>query len=350
MFTRSQSSKSMIYEAPNRPVKHVYEELDYQVPVKHVYEEPDYQVPVKHVYEEPDYQVPHMQAHIYAEVGFPVAEYSVVEPTKVAKKTRRTSQQKKIDDEEKQNKKKQAEEIKYWNDKRKKSEKEEIARAKRVADEEREKKRELEAEQKKMAEALKKSLTQQIKSKEETQRKRKEAREQKKAELAAKKATELYEVSEEARKRMFLTGKTFGGKGFRAKEFTAKYTELYGKTNPYTGEPAEASYDLTAAIRGLMYECSPSSNQSWFRHGVGKKAEQVAPWLFYNKALAEFNDANGWKQWTETTSKGRERGTWFVLTEGSNARYDWQNEKYGPKPSGKQLAAAAIGRTLGWRK
>jgi hypothetical protein len=76
----------------------------------------------------------------------------------------------------------------------------------------------------------------------------------------------------------------------------------------------------------------------------------VAPWLFYNKALAEFNDANNWKQWTETTSKGRERGTWFVLTEGSNARYDWQNEKYGPKPSAEQLAAAAIGRTLGWRK
>ena len=301
-----------------------------------------------HIYEE----IPCLNDHIYEEIGYPVAEYSLasaVQP-KVAKKPRRTSKQVKLDEEEKLRNKKLAAEMKFWNDELKKSEREEIARAKAVADEEREKKRELEAEKKKIAMEMKKTLTQEIKNKEEKLRKNKELREKKKADLAAKKATELYEVSEDARKRVFLTGKSFDGKGFRAKEFTTKYIQLYGNTNPFTGEQAEATYDVSAAIRSLMYECSPSSNQSWFRHGVGKKAEQVAPWLFYNKALAEFNDANNWKQWTETTSKGRERGTWFVLTEGSNARYDWHNEKYGPKPSAEQLAAAAIGRTLGWRK
>jgi hypothetical protein len=332
MSSRTKSRNNIIYEVPSKPVEHIYEEI----------------ADDEHLYAD----IPSLNEHIYEEIGYPVAEYSLASAVqeKVAKKPRRTSQQVKLDEEEKQKNKKHAAEIKFWKDELKKREREEIAKAKVVADEEREKKHELEAEKKKIAIELKKSLTQEIKNKEEILRKKKELREKKKADVAAKKATQLYEVSEDARKRMFLTGKSFDGKGFRAKEFTAKYIELYGNTNPFTGEPVEATYDVSAAIRSLMYECSPSSNQSWFRHGVGKKAEQVAPWLFYNKALAEFNNANEWKQWTETTSKGRERGTWFVLTEGSNARYDWQNEKYGPKPSGEQLAAAAIGRTLGWRK
>ena len=349
------------YQEPNKPLEEpIYSEVP--EPLYSEVPEPVYSEVPEPLYPEIDellysYIPPIVQeAPIYdneISANFPVAEYSLASelPTKVAKKTRRTSLQVKRDKEENERNKKEVEE-------RKKRVREQIAEAKSVAKlvakavaaEEREKKNILKTEKKKMEAALKKCLTQAIKGKEEIKRKKKEVREKKKADLVAKKAAESYEVSTESISRMILTAKTFDGKGFRAKEFTEKYIDTYGNTNPYTGLLVDENYDISAAIRGCMYECSPSSNQSWFRHGVSKKSEQVAPWIFYNKTLAEFNDANDWKQWTEVKLKGRDKGKWYLLTEGSNARYDWQIEKYGPKPSVEQIAAATIGRTVGWRK
>ena len=83
--------------------------------------------------------------------------------------------------------------------------------------------------------------------------------------------------------------------GFTASQCVSKYIEMYGYINPYTLEKVSATYDIAAAIRGLMYETSPSSEQHWFRYGIRKTREQVAPWIFVNKELA-INNTECWNR------------------------------------------------------
>lgn len=139
--------------------------------------------------------------------------------------------------------------------------------------------------------------------------------------------------------------------GFTAKQFTNLYIQRYGNINPYTLEPVDNKYDIYAAIRGIMYETSPSSEQHWFRYGIQKVREQVAPWVFVNKELAIINDAFEWKVTTKDMVKARRqnKGLWNYMTTGSHAFYDWSTEKYGPLPTEEILKAAAVNRKVGVR-
>jgi len=139
--------------------------------------------------------------------------------------------------------------------------------------------------------------------------------------------------------------------GFTAKQLTDMYIFRYGRINPYTLEAVDEGYDIHAAIRGIMEETSPSSAQHWFRYGIQKSDEQVAPWLFANKQLAIVNNAFGWKITTSEIAKARRqnKGKWIYMIEGGNARFDWPIEKYGPLPTEDVLKEAAIGRKVGVR-
>ena len=139
--------------------------------------------------------------------------------------------------------------------------------------------------------------------------------------------------------------------GFTAKQLTDMYISRYGRINPYTLEAVDASYDIHAAIRGIMEETSPSSTQHWFRYGIQKSDEQVAPWLFANKQLAIVNNTFGWKVTTSEIAKARRqnKGKWIYMIDGGNARFDWSIEKYGPLPTENVLKEAAIGRKVGVR-
>jgi len=139
--------------------------------------------------------------------------------------------------------------------------------------------------------------------------------------------------------------------GFYVSQCVDKYIQLYGRINPYTLESVDDNYDLSAAIRGFMYETSPSSTQHWFRYGIKKVREQVAPWIFVNKELAIVNDKHGWI--TTTTDMASERrtnaGKWKMIVEGTIAYYDWDEEKYGPLPTSDILEKAAENRKVGIR-
>ena len=139
--------------------------------------------------------------------------------------------------------------------------------------------------------------------------------------------------------------------GFTPRQFADIYISLYGKMNPYTLEPVDDKYDIYAAIRGIMYETSPSSEQHWFRYGMQKVREQVAPWVFFNKQLAIVNDAFEWKVTTREMAKSRRqnKGLWNYMTSGSHAFYDWSSQKYGPLPSEEILKAASMERKVGVR-
>jgi hypothetical protein len=140
--------------------------------------------------------------------------------------------------------------------------------------------------------------------------------------------------------------------GFTASELTNKYIAMHGNINPYTGESVDDNYDIHAAIRGFMYETSPSSTQHWFRYGIKKVKEQVAPWVFVNKELAIVNNSFDWKVSTNEMKKmqRQEKGKWKLLPRGSLAFYFWSDEMYGPMPTEQQLEAAKQGRKIGMRK
>ncbi len=147
-----------------------------------------------------------------------------------------------------------------------------------------------------------------------------------------------------------MTAEFFGNK-FSCTNFCEVYISKNGYMNPYTLEEVDENYDLEAAIRGIMYETSPSSAQHWFRYGLSKKREQIAPWLFYNKSLAIVNNAHGWKVSDSELKKAQRNnlGSWSYMEEGSQAFYDWDEDKYGPLPTKDVLKAATVGRKVGTR-
>ena len=139
-------------------------------------------------------------------------------------------------------------------------------------------------------------------------------------------------------------------KGFTSKNVTDAYIERFGRINPYTLEIAPSSYDVCAAIRGYMYESSPSSLQHWFKYGKQYGDMQVAPWLFINKELAIVNDNNSWKTSSAETCSARRscKNSWFKIDAGTT-RETWQTTKYGPLPTSNMLKSASLTRHCGVR-
>jgi len=171
------------------------------------------------------------------------------------------------------------------------------------------------------------------------------------------KEKEKYEIKDRSLSVMFRTAKQVEAiypNGFTTKQFCDKYIQFNGRINPYSLEEVDYEYDLCAAIRGFMYETSPSSEQHWFRYGMKKVRQQVAPWIFANKKLAIVNDSFGWKDVKSNpeilSARRKNKGIWIRITEGSNAFYDWDNEKYGPLPQEDILNIAARNRKIGKRR
>ena len=163
-----------------------------------------------------------------------------------------------------------------------------------------------------------------------------------------------YEIQDKAIRKMVKVAKQLTNEypdGFNVTQCVEKYIELHGRINPYTLEEADPKYDLSAAIRGFMYETSPSSSQHWFRYGIKKTREQVAPWIFANKELAEVNSKYGWRITTsEMASERRQNiGMWRMIIDGSTAYYDWSEERYGPLPTREILEDASRERKVGIR-
>jgi hypothetical protein len=179
----------------------------------------------------------------------------------------------------------------------------------------------------------------------------------KKAQEKEEKFNGNYEVSRRSLARMFKAvnecARLFPD-GWTTSQFTKNYMEMFPNVHPYTGEEldTDTKYDIKASIRGLMYETSPSSTQHWFRYGLLKKSEEIAPWFCYNKALAVANNIHGWKLTTSDVSieRRREKGKWFILKDGSNSLYNWSDEIYGPLPTPDILSEAAQNRPTGVRK
>jgi hypothetical protein len=179
--------------------------------------------------------------------------------------------------------------------------------------------------------------------------------ERKRQQQRAEEDNNKYEVKRQSICNMIRVAKILDAEypeGFTASECVNKYIEMYGNINPYTLEEVSASYDISASIRGLMYETSPSSEQHWFRYGVRKIREQVAPWIFVNKELAIINNEHGWIKTNSELASARKRnkGKWKMLKEGSHAYYDWNEENYGPLPSEEVLKEASKTRKIGTRK
>lgn len=172
-----------------------------------------------------------------------------------------------------------------------------------------------------------------------------------------KKQKEKYEIKDRSISVMIVTAKHAESRypnGFTTKEFCNLFKEKNGRINPYTLQAVESDYDLDAAIRGFMYETSPSSEQHWFRYGIKKVREQVAPWIFANKNLAVVNEKFGWKDVKSNpevlSERRKQKGLWIRIVEGSNAYYDWDNVKYGPLPREEILEIASKNRKIGKRK
>jgi hypothetical protein len=121
---------------------------------------------------------------------------------------------------------------------------------------------------------------------------------------------------------------------------------LYPNINPYTLKQYCGCYDIGAAIRGLMYESSPSSQQHWFQYGYQKNREQVAPWLFANKNLASVNNDFNWKQTTSViaTARRQQKGFWQLIPDPSLRDLP---EEYGKIPSAEILYEASQNRKKG---
>jgi hypothetical protein len=163
-----------------------------------------------------------------------------------------------------------------------------------------------------------------------------------------------HEISPQALSNLIRTAKRVAAKrpnGFSVRRFVKTYIKRNGRINPYTLEEVEPEYDLAAAIRGIMYETSPSSQQHWFRYGMKKAREQIAPWVFANKELATTNHQYEWKVATKemTAARRRNKGLWMFMPDGAHALYDWNEEVYGPLPTEELLQAAAVNRKQGAR-
>lgn len=161
-----------------------------------------------------------------------------------------------------------------------------------------------------------------------------------------------YEVNKLSISRMIATAMSFESNRFTATQFTTKYIEMHGRVNPYTCEEVQGTYDIHAAIRGLMYETSPSSSQHWFRYGLKKGTEQVAPWIFVNKELAEVNNRFNWMISSPELKKAQKqaKGMWQFLPNGPLTYYMWSNETFGHLPTEEQLENAKQNRKIGVRK
>ena len=166
-----------------------------------------------------------------------------------------------------------------------------------------------------------------------------------------------HEIHEKALSKMVKVAKQLerdNPDGFTITQCVNEYIKQHGKINPYTLELIEegSKYDISAAIRGFIYETSPSSSQHWFRYGYKKVREQVAPWIFANKELAMINENYGWVATTPgmASDKRNNIGKWRMIIDGSIAYYDWDMEKYGPLPSEDVLTLAETNRKKGVRK
>jgi hypothetical protein len=186
-----------------------------------------------------------------------------------------------------------------------------------------------------------------------------EKKEQKKEQILIKKEQKIeekYELTAKAITRIIMIAEILFIKfpaGFKINHFTNEYIENFGRLNPFTSEIMDEEYDIHAAIRSIVYECSPSSLQHWFKYGISKNIFQIAPWLFYNKELAEFNNNGCWKMVKARTIEEKnnkyEHGLWKILPRGNFTQYFWDNEIYGPKPTLTQLRKARVGRLIGVR-
>ena len=135
---------------------------------------------------------------------------------------------------------------------------------------------------------------------------------------------------------------------FTTGDVEEEYKRLYPNINPYTLKQYCGCYDIGAAIRGLMYESSPSSQQHWFQYGHQKVREQVAPWLFANKNLASVNNDFNWKQTTSViaTARRQQKGFWQLIQDPSLRDLP---EEYGKIPSAEILHEASQNRKKGAR-
>ena len=136
---------------------------------------------------------------------------------------------------------------------------------------------------------------------------------------------------------------------FTTGELQEAYKKLYPNTNPYTLVQYCDCYDIDAAIRGKMYESSPSSQQHWFQYGNLKERRQVAPWLFANKNLANVNNDFNWKQNTSViaTERRQRKGFWQLIPD-SLGTSDLP-EEYGKITSAEILYEASQNRKKGVR-
>lgn len=210
---------------------------------------------------------------------------------------------------------------------------------------------------------IEKLKSQNEKLKEENQRQKDNFKEKLKTTISKQRQKNKirFEIHEEAYKKLVPIAKKAheiyqSNGGFTAKQLTELYIKENGTINPYNLERVDANYDISAAIRGIMEETSPSSTQHWFRYGQQKSAEEVAPWLFVNKQLAIVNNLYEWKKTTSEIAKARSEarrqnnGKWIYMVEGGNARFDWSEEKYGPLPTKEILEKAAVDRKKGARR
>jgi hypothetical protein len=135
---------------------------------------------------------------------------------------------------------------------------------------------------------------------------------------------------------------------FTTGDVEEEYKRLYPNINPYTLKQYCGCYDIGAAIRGLMYESSPSSQQHWFQYGYQKNREQVAPWLFENKNLASVNNDFNCKQTTSViaTARRQQKGFWQLIQDPSLRDLP---EEYGKIPSAEILYEASQNRKKGAR-
>jgi len=184
------------------------------------------------------------------------------------------------------------------------------------------------------------------------------AKAEKKALAEAKKAekdSEKYEVRKKSLELLLDAGKKAASirqnGEFTTGELEEAYKQMNPNINPYTLSECDYDrYDINAAIRGIMYETSPSSQQHWFRYGCQKNHQQVAPWLFANKNLAMVNKHYKWKNTTSeiATTRRQNKGLWqLILVDTSLGELP---EEYGEIPSAEMLNEASQNRKKNMRK
>ena len=191
--------------------------------------------------------------------------------------------------------------------------------------------------------------------KEEAKRKKQEEKEEAKRKKQEEKNQMKKNITKKAIERMVLTAIDVTNdhpNGFTCRELSNKYIEMHGNINPYTGNEIKEKYDIHAAIRGFMYESSPSSNQHWFKYGNKKMIEEVAPWIIFNKNLATINHKFDWKVSCKDLKKEQKnfKGKWMLLPHGPLTKYIWSDDIYGPLPTDQQLEISKLGRKKGFRK